>query len=53
VQGEFVGYCDLTQASIGLQLGGQTYTEIIVFENRDAVDQFKSGKLAFDARRWH
>jgi len=49
-QGVFVGYCDLTQASIGLQLGGQTYTEIIVFENKEAIDYFKSGNLAFDAQ---
>lgn len=49
-QGVFVGYCDLTQASIGLQLGGQSYTEIIVFENKKAADFFKSGSFAFDAQ---
>jgi len=48
--GVFVGYCDMTQASIGLQLGGQTYTEIIVFESRKAADYFKSGNFAFDAQ---
>jgi lipid-binding SYLF domain-containing protein len=46
----FIGYCDMTQASIGLQLGGQTYTEIIVFETRKAADNFKSGNFAFDAQ---
>ncbi len=45
-----VGYCDLSQASIGFQLGGQAYTEIICFENEDALSHFKSGNLAFDAR---
>jgi lipid-binding SYLF domain-containing protein len=40
----------MTQASIGLQLGGQTYTEIIVFENRKAAENFKSGNLAFAAQ---
>ncbi len=49
-QGDFVGYCDLKQASIGFQIGGQSYTEIIVFENKQAVDFFKSGNLAFDAQ---
>jgi len=48
--GVFVGYCDLTQASIGFQLGGQTYTEIIIFENKKAVEYFKSGSFAFDAQ---
>lgn len=45
-----VGYCDLSQASIGLQLGGQGYSEIIVFENKAAVDKFKTGNFAFDAQ---
>lgn len=45
-----VGYCDLSQASIGFQLGGQVYTEIIVFETPEAADRLKSGNFAFDAR---
>ncbi len=32
-RGKKVGYCDLSQATIGLALGGQTFTEIIVFQN--------------------
>jgi lipid-binding SYLF domain-containing protein len=48
--GVFVGYCDMSQASIGFQLGGQTYTEIIVFANKEAVNQFKTGNFAFDAQ---
>jgi lipid-binding SYLF domain-containing protein len=45
-----VGYCDLTQASIGLQLGGQGYTEILVFKSSDALARFKDGDFAFDAQ---
>ncbi len=30
--GAIVGYCDLTQGSVGVQLGGQSYSEIIFFE---------------------
>lgn len=45
-----VGYCDLSQASIGLQLGGQSYSEIIVFETEQAVNRFKTGNFAFDAQ---
>lgn len=48
--GRQVGYCDLSQGSIGLQLGGQAYTEVIVFENQAAVDKFKAGNLAFAAQ---
>ena len=46
---EMVGYCDLTQGTIGLQLGGQSYSEIVFFMNKSALEQFKRGQLAFDA----
>lgn len=48
--GKIVGYCDVSQASIGLQLGGQTYTEIICFEDQKSFDRFKTGNFAFDAQ---
>jgi lipid-binding SYLF domain-containing protein len=48
--GVAVGYCDLTQGTIGLQLGGQTYTEMIAFQTSDAVEAFKQGNLRFDAQ---
>jgi len=47
--GKMIGYADLTQASIGLQAGGQTYSEVIVFENEDALNKFKNNKLEFAA----
>lgn len=49
-RGVAVGYCDVSQATIGFQLGGQAYTEIIVFETQQAVDTFKQGNLRFDAQ---
>jgi lipid-binding SYLF domain-containing protein len=48
--GRAVGYCDLSQATIGLQLGGQAYTEIIAFETQSAVNTFKDGNFQFDAQ---
>jgi lipid-binding SYLF domain-containing protein len=48
--GKPVGYCTLTQASIGLALGGQKYTELIFFETKPALDRFKSGNFAFAAQ---
>jgi lipid-binding SYLF domain-containing protein len=48
--GSFTGYCDLSQASIGFQLGGQAYTEIIAFSTPDALSNFKTGNFAFDAQ---
>jgi lipid-binding SYLF domain-containing protein len=49
-RGVAVGYCDLSQATIGFQLGGQAYTQIIAFETRDAVQTFKEGNLRFAAQ---
>jgi lipid-binding SYLF domain-containing protein len=48
--GKWVGYCDLTQVSIGFALGGQGYIELIFFETKAAVDHFKSGNFAFAAQ---
>ena len=48
--GRLVGYCDLTQGTIGLALGGQAYSEVIFFENQRAMDQFKYGNLEFSAQ---
>ena len=48
--GAVVGYCDITQGSIGFALGGQAYTEILVFETPDAVEIFKNGNFRFDAQ---
>ena len=48
--GMVVGYCDMAQGSIGFQLGGQAYSEILVFENPAAVERFKNGNFRFDAQ---
>jgi lipid-binding SYLF domain-containing protein len=48
--GKLAGYATLSQASIGLQLGGQKYTELIFFETKAALDRFESGTFAFAAQ---
>jgi len=48
--GAVIGYCDMTQGSIGLQLGGQSYSEIIVFQTPMALEIFKNGNFRFDAQ---
>ncbi len=45
-----VGSSKLKQASIGLQFGGQQYSEIIFFENEESFENFINGKLKFDAQ---
>lgn len=49
-RGAVVAYCDLSQATIGLALGGQSYSEIIVFQTAEALAKFKSGNFAFSAQ---
>jgi lipid-binding SYLF domain-containing protein len=49
-QGVNMGYCTLSQGTIGFQLGGQEYREIIFFQTQEAIERFKSGKFAFSAQ---
>jgi len=48
--GTQVGYTDLSQATIGLQLGAQSYTEILVFESVAALDRFRQGNYEFSSQ---
>jgi lipid-binding SYLF domain-containing protein len=48
-QGRHVGYCDLTQGSVGAQAGAQTFSELLVFANQHALDRFKAGQVTFAA----
>lgn len=49
-KGKVVGYTDLTQATLGVQLGGQSYAEILVFNTHDALTMFKARDITFDAQ---
>jgi lipid-binding SYLF domain-containing protein len=49
-KGEATGKVSLTQATIGLQMGGQTYSEIIFFETAEALANFKRNEFAFSAQ---
>ena len=48
--GNDVGTASLKQASIGLQLGGQQYSEVIFFGNKESYDHFINGNLKFGAQ---
>ena len=47
--GKPTGKTTLTQVTVGLQLGGQTYSEIIFFETEKALTEFKGSTFAFAA----
>ena len=42
-RGSSIGASTMSQVTIGLQLGGQTYREIIFFKDKAALDRFKGG----------
>lgn len=48
--GKLIGQSSLTQLTIGFQLGGQAYSEIIFFKDKATLDNFKSGNFAFSAQ---
>ena len=47
--GGMIGYTDISQATIGAQLGGETFAEIILFQSQDALTNFQKGNLQFAA----
>ena len=49
-QGKMIGYAEISQASVGAQVGGQEFTEVIAFEDKAALEKFKSSKFAFAAQ---
>ena len=48
--GKAVGKTSLTQVTVGLALGGQSFSEIIFFENDLALTKFKGGDFALAAQ---
>jgi lipid-binding SYLF domain-containing protein len=49
-RGKLIGNSTLTQVSIGFQLGGQVYSEVVFFQNAQALENFKLGHLKLDAQ---
>jgi lipid-binding SYLF domain-containing protein len=49
-RGAYVGDTSMTQLTVGFQLGGQAYSQIIFFEDKRAFDEFTSGNFEFGAQ---
>lgn len=49
-EGKTLGKATLTQVTIGLQLGGQKYAELILFEDQAALDRFVGGAFTMAAQ---
>ena len=48
-KGQMTGETSLIKATIGVQLGGQAFSEIVFFEDERAYNEFTSGEFEFDA----
>ncbi len=47
--GKVTGETSLIKATIGFQLGGQAFSQMIFFEDKRAYDEFTGGEFEFDA----
>jgi lipid-binding SYLF domain-containing protein len=48
--GAKVGYCSMTQASIGFSFGGEFFREIIFFRDKADLDRFRMGDFTFSGQ---
>jgi lipid-binding SYLF domain-containing protein len=44
-KGKLIGHTKMTQTTVGAQVGGQTYAEVILFKNKKALDRFKKARF--------
>lgn len=49
-KGRLIGMAKMTQITLGFQAGGQAYREVIFFESKKELDNFKDNNLAFSAQ---
>lgn len=50
VAGQHVADSSMTQVTVGFQLGGQAFSQIIFFENQGAFQDFATGNFEFSAQ---
>jgi lipid-binding SYLF domain-containing protein len=49
-QGDFIGYSRIINLTVGAQIGGQSYSEIIFFKDKPTLAYFKAGNFEFAAQ---
>ncbi len=49
-QGRLIGYATITQITLGAQIGGQSYREIIFFADKESLDIFRANDFNFGAQ---
>jgi len=48
-QGKYIGDTAMTQATIGFQLGGEGFSQVVFFQDKRALNEFISGNFEFGA----
>lgn len=48
-QGRYIGNTSMTQASIGFQLGGAGFSQVVFLQDKRALDEFVNGNFEFGA----
>ena len=48
--GKLVGHAKLSQGTIGAQIGGQKFAEVILFKRKSALTRFKKNRLELSAQ---
>lgn len=49
-KGNPIGYTELTAVTFGLQAGGQAFRELVFFQSKKDLENFKNGNLKFSAQ---
>ncbi|TVM00517.1 MAG: hypothetical protein CV087_14245 [Candidatus Brocadia sp. WS118] len=49
-KGSFIGTADMIQVTFGAQIGGQKYSEIIFFKDKNTLEDFKANKVKLGAQ---
>jgi len=49
-QGKLIGHVVMTQATVGAQIGGQSFSELVFFENVEALKDFQKSETTMNAQ---
>jgi lipid-binding SYLF domain-containing protein len=49
-KGKLVGHASLTQVTVGAQVGGQEFSEVIFFETKETLAKFKESEYSMSAQ---
>lgn len=49
-KGTLVGYTRMTQATLGVSFGGESFREVVFFADKAALDRFRTGPFTFSGQ---